>query len=228
MIRLPRNISQFQLALKKAIESYSKNPATNSNKLNEATAKALGFPNYDTLSGAANKPKPTQASMIDKRQRFIGSYNIPLVVVQFLHDEIDKLTDLTGSDCQHIIEDWLNDLDICAGFKLIVSDPKSKSRAGSLFSDIDRHSVQIKLFANRTNIGKIKHEFSKVDITDHKELLARCKKYMRSVGFENTNPVFFPASKEYTLADLCKQLSFSSPIQQVMLAIYLEDLLADE
>lgn len=54
-IQFPSNITDFQQALKIAIEQYQGSPVKNQNKLNEVTAQSLGLANYDTLASMLNK-----------------------------------------------------------------------------------------------------------------------------------------------------------------------------
>tara|TARA_B100000700_G_scaffold331622_1_gene466189 strand:- start:2114 stop:2665 length:552 start_codon:yes stop_codon:yes gene_type:complete len=54
-IELPSDVSELQSMLKNAIEHYQGSPVKNQNKLNETTAIALGFKNYDSLSAELNK-----------------------------------------------------------------------------------------------------------------------------------------------------------------------------
>jgi hypothetical protein len=59
-IILPTTPAELRDAIKIAIETYHKSPATDDNKLNESLAKSLGYDNYNKLSPLIkelNKPK---------------------------------------------------------------------------------------------------------------------------------------------------------------------------
>jgi hypothetical protein len=53
-LNLPQNVDSLKEAIKLAIESFQGSPVKNLNKLNESTAIALGFKNYDQLSSLIN------------------------------------------------------------------------------------------------------------------------------------------------------------------------------
>lgn len=72
-INLPTSVNELQNAIKTAIEFYQGSPVKNQNKLNESTAKALGFNNYDQLSAALRENQ--QKSNNDNEFDFIVTEN---------------------------------------------------------------------------------------------------------------------------------------------------------
>jgi len=64
-INLPSSVSALRAALKVAIEHYQGSPVKNENKLNETTAVALGFQNYDQLAALLDGPGEVETYAID-------------------------------------------------------------------------------------------------------------------------------------------------------------------
>lgn len=62
---LPQNAQEFQAAIRSAIEYATKSPYNNQNKLNDATAASLGFPNFNALKPHLDKLMPIAASYTD-------------------------------------------------------------------------------------------------------------------------------------------------------------------
>lgn len=72
-INLPSTVNELQNSIKNAIEFYQGSPVKNQNKLNESTAKALGFDNYDQLSAALREKEKESDS--DNELYFIVTEN---------------------------------------------------------------------------------------------------------------------------------------------------------
>ena len=234
-IKFPNTVNELKSALKKAIESYSKNPATNNNKLNEAAAAALNYPNYDTLSGAVLKQKP---SLQPKQSTFIGTFNVPAKVADYL-SEYDEQLDFEyvplAFDLISAIDDWtFRELDVVYGCRAVVIDDVPAFRSGSLFTDVDTDcngkTVRINLFGDRTNIGYIKYAFSLVPIDSQELFLAKCYKFIMTIKYndlvdDDTREKYLSLINVETLSikSICGWLSCVSPTYQVMLRLWLED-----
>lgn len=234
-IKFPKTVDELKAALKKAIESYSKNPATNNNKLNEATAAALNYPNYDTLAGVMSKQSPNTQP---KQPTFIGTFNVPPLVAQYLSkydEDLDFDYEELSDDLIDAVDEWLRDeLNICYQATAVVIDDTPYFRTCSLFTGIDDtcdgKTLQINLFGERTNIGFIKFIYSTTPLNEQQSFLKRCYEYIESFDFgdladQERREKYLSTldTQNISLKGLCQWLNYVSPTYQALLRVSLED-----
>ncbi|MGR5367043.1 hypothetical protein [Photobacterium damselae] len=234
-IKFPKTVDELKSALKKAIESYSKNPATNNNKLNEATAAALNCPNYDTLAGIMKKQS---SKLQSKQQAFIGTFNVPPLVAQYLseyNEDLDFDYEELSGDLIESVDEWLSDeLNICYKATAVVVDDTPSYRSCSLFTDVegvcDSKTVQINLFGDRTNIGFIKFVYSTTQSDEQQTFLQRCYKCIQSINYndlsnQEVRDEYLSSldTENISIKSLCQWLSSVSPTYQATLRVWLED-----